>query len=287
MLHFIDDEEKMKIAFLMHGITGKADKYGTGSGLDCSLAYDHFKKHILDVNDHVDVFYHTWSVENEDKLKELYKPKDCIAEEQIHFDFEYSVGPGHGGEGTYRGVENLRFHSLYSRWYSAQQANKLKKEYEEKNNFKYDIVMLTRFDLAYIVNFNFKDCNKEKLYVIGPDGGTTGYNDLWFFSSSENMDKFCNMYEFVKDIKHFPHKHTHNHYYCKVYVNELNLTEQVEFLGHRAWTGNPYDPNGPEGGPSPTVRHFYKLSERVTVKEDEEARKVVTNTNRKITREEA
>ena len=177
----------MKIAILMHGITGRADKYGTGSDLDCSLAHKHFKKHILDINEHVDVFYHTWSKQYEKILKELYAPKDYIAEEQIHFDFEYTVGPGAGGEGTFRGIENLRFHSFFSRWYSAQQANLLKKKYERENGFKYDIVMLTRFDLAYLVNFNFSVCNKEQFHVIGPDGGETGFNYLWFFSSSEKI----------------------------------------------------------------------------------------------------
>lgn len=270
----------------MHGITGRADKYGTGSDLDCSLSHKHFKKHILDVNDHVDVFYHTWSKQHEEELKQLYNPKYSIAEEQIHFDFEYTVGGTFGGQGSFRGIENLRFHSFFSKWYSAQQANLLKKKYEKENNFKYDIVMLTRFDLAYLVNFNFDSYDKEEFHVLGPDGKAAGFNDLWFFSKSQNMDKFCDMYEYVKDIKHFAHKHTHNHYYCREYAKKIGLFEKTRYVGHRAWTGSVRDPNGPEGGPSPTVRHYYGVSERVTVKEDENERTAVKSTNKTITREQ-
>ena len=44
---------------------------------------------------------------------------------------------------------------MFSRWYSAKMANELKRQHEEKNNFKYDFVMLTRLDLAYLVDFDF------------------------------------------------------------------------------------------------------------------------------------
>ena len=60
----------MKIAILMHGSTGTADKFNTGSKIPVGLSYEHFKKHILDVNSkhQVDVFMHSWSTEDKDEL---------------------------------------------------------------------------------------------------------------------------------------------------------------------------------------------------------------------------
>ena len=41
----------------------------------------------------------------------------------------------------------------YSRWYSTKKVIELKKKYEIKNNFKYDLVFLTRLDWAFIKPF--------------------------------------------------------------------------------------------------------------------------------------
>ena len=58
----------------------------------------------------------------------FYKDWDILG---FIFDFEYIVGDpdGPGGEinrwkdGKFKGLDNLRFHSLFSRWYSAMKVN--------------------------------------------------------------------------------------------------------------------------------------------------------------------
>lgn len=65
----------MKVALCLFGIVGgKEGKDGKGGNVDYQIAFDHYKKHILDKND-VDVFIHTWSIELEEELKAIYKPK--------------------------------------------------------------------------------------------------------------------------------------------------------------------------------------------------------------------
>lgn len=262
-----------RIAILLHGTAGTADKYGTGSNIDVSISCDHFSKHIKGVNENVDVFMHSWSEDRKEKLIELYEPKLHYFEPQLIFDFEYAVGSldGPGGEsnvwvdGKFKGLDNLRFHGLFSRWYSAKAANNLRLVYEKQKGFEYDFVMLTRYDLAYNVDFDFSNFSKEKFYVIPPlslhSTGDIhhGMNDLWFVTDSEKMTNFLEMYEWIKTLKHFPHKYTHSHFLSLYFLAVLGYQEKIDYFGEeRPWE------RGLEGemmGPSPLVRHAYELRE--------------------------
>ena len=258
----------MKIAILMHGLAGKTDKYGTGENLDVSLSHKHLKRHILDVNSdaQVDFFMHTWSVEQETQLKELYRPIDSVFENQIIFDFSYTVGnpQGPGGEsnrwvdGSFKGVDNLRFHSMFSRWYSAKVANDLKKNHENKTGEVYDFVMLTRYDLAYVTDFVFSNFSKENFYAIPPSDSHHGLQDLWFITDSSKMDVFCGMFDWIKNIKHFPHKFTHSHWLSRKYLEHTGMISKLDFFGPpRHWdTGKA----GLKQGSAPLVRDYYDLA---------------------------
>lgn len=265
----------MKIAILMHGMAGNTDKYGTGKSVDTTLSYNHAKKHILDINNdcEIDFFMHCWSPEQKENLLNLYKPKAELFEKQIIFDFEYAVGNvnGPGGEsnrwvdGKFKGVDNLRFHSLFSRWYSAKIANNLKSEYEKQNNFTYDFVMLTRYDLAYVVDFVFRNFDKNKFYAIPPIDVNHGIQDLWFISNSKSMNTFCGMFDWIKQIKHFPHKFTHSHWLCLQFLISSGLAKNLDFFGPERLWGLGRD--GVLLGSSPLVRDYYKLFE-ITPDED-------------------
>lgn len=223
----------MKVAFCLVGLAGGInDKFG-GLPVDFKRGYKHYKKHILDKND-CDVFIHSWSVQFEKEVKEAYKPKKSIFEKQIIFDkpnFLLKISSKNA----------LRKHSIYSRWYSTKKVIELKKEYERENNFKYDCVFLTRFDVAFFKDVVFKNYDMNKFYAAYatdyyteegvkilnvdyhklaktmdtskwvrkpsgyPEVKNQGLADLWFFSNSEAMDKFSVLYdhldEYFKEIK--------------------------------------------------------------------------------------
>jgi hypothetical protein len=119
---------------------------------------------------------------------------------------------------------------IYQKWYSNNEkwiyyyrhcsqlesiflANELKKKYEIQNNFKYDVVIRCRFDLPLRQEFNFKEYDLDNyVYVrdvraewIGmpiPKGNKRlerHVNDMFAFSSSVNMDKWCNLYNYIKE----------------------------------------------------------------------------------------
>jgi hypothetical protein len=255
-----------KIAVMMHGQAGNTDKYGTGKAVDVEISFRHFKERILDVNPHVDIFMHSWSTDRRDKLADLYAPKLEYFEPQIIFDFEYIVGDpnGPGGEincwhdGKFRGLDNLRFHSLFSRWYSAKMVNELRLMHQTQHGFEYDYVMLTRYDLAYVEDFDFTKFTNNQFYAI-PPVSHHGIQDLWFIASNEDMNSLCEMYDWIKRIGHFPHKFTHSHWLTLNYLKLTGIDSRLQFFGsERPWE---MGKEGAKLGPSPLVRDYYDVCE--------------------------
>lgn len=68
----------MKIALCLSGLVGSLERFGEGDSIDLSLAYNHFKKHIFNINNNVDIFIHSWSTESEEEICDLYKPTRSI-----------------------------------------------------------------------------------------------------------------------------------------------------------------------------------------------------------------
>jgi len=251
----------MKIAVLMHGLAGYTNKYGTGKSTPLSISHDHFVENIQNANADcdIDVYMHSWSTECEDELVSLYKPKQYLFEDQIHFDFEYIVGnpsfpmnEGKTENGVFKGVENIRFHSLFSRWYSAKSAYQLM----ESSGADYDLVLLTRFDLAYTEKMVFNQIDTNKLTIIPPISHH-GIHDLFFIGSVSVMKKMSQMFDFVSSIKTFEHWGVHSHYLSAVHVQNCIGFGNVAFFGtERLWD------SGLEGlktGPAPLVRDYYDL----------------------------
>jgi len=255
----------MKIAVMMHGMSGNTNKYGTGNQLDVDISHGHFVENILKCNpeDQVDIFMHSWSLDSEKRLTELYSPKSKLFEEQIHFDFEYIVGDpskpmneGKTENGVFKGAENIRFHSLFSRWYSAKAVNDLRLQYEKINNIEYDLIILTRFDLAYLYPVVFSKFDYEKIYTISPPSNH-GFHDLFFVGGSDVINTLCEMFNFVSSIKHFANWNIHSHRLVAHWIVEKIGYQNLAFLGpDRLWDAGS---EGAKTGPAPLVRDHYSL----------------------------
>ena len=215
----------MKVALCLSGkvgnTIGKSGNHKSESRV-LQKGFEHYKRHIIDKNN-VDIFVHCWDKELEQEVKDLYKPKRCTFEDQIYFEIpDYVTG------------EESRKNNHYSRWYSNYKVNQLRKEYEEQNNFEYDFVMTTRFDLAWETDVDFSKYENNSFYagkwsaVIDAHGRdlfkggrgplydiidtkhpildslklvekgyphtSDGFLDLWFFSNSKNSTKFFDIY---------------------------------------------------------------------------------------------
>jgi hypothetical protein len=115
--------------------------------------FEHYKRHVIDKND-VDVFIHCWDEELKEETLNLYQPVAHKFEPQVYFDIpDHVIG------------DSQRKNNHYSRWYSNMVVNNLREQYETENNFKYDFVMTTRFDLAFETDILFSDLDAESFYA--------------------------------------------------------------------------------------------------------------------------
>ena len=143
----------MRIALCLSGYFNSI-KDSTSFGDD---GYLYIKKHILDEVDNghqVDVFFHNWEPNLYDKIVNLYKPKKYIIEPQIDFEKvadQHKVSrihlDKHNKLGTWSinsstGTGYVGPERLLSQFYSVQKSFELKRQYEEDNNFKYDLLRL-------------------------------------------------------------------------------------------------------------------------------------------------
>ncbi len=252
-----------RVALCFYGLVGsKIGKNGNGESLDPTIAYEYYKKHILDVNDNVDVFIHSWSYDSKKKLLKLYKPKKEAIEKQR----EFSQSASHPKKLNIKGIKSkikLLYLKLfngtkydawldsreketfraYSRWYSSKKVIDLKSEYEKENNFKYDVVMVTRLDIGFFndVIFDKYDMNyfyashrndsstKEMNYQANYENHYEGieFQDFWFFSNSEIMDKFALLFDIIENYEISPHRSSRQH------VDKVIGKEKVKYTLYR------------------------------------------------------
>jgi hypothetical protein len=225
----------MRIAYCLCGIVG-ASNFGMGLGKDIDYRLAHYfnKKNIFDVNDKVDVFMHSWSVNHQEGLEKIYEPKGSLFEKQIDF-----------------GQPTIRDNAIASRWYSTAMCNQLRKEYQTKNNVSYDVVMFFRFDHIFLKPLNFDEFDLDSIWFRHrrPYGWTDGvreadnkvndidtekYQDLstresrrklnlhpndrvydsFVFSNPHNIDKYASVYEYLVNENpniNSPHAEIPNH----------------------------------------------------------------------------
>mgnify|MGYP001812543692 CR=1 FL=1 len=200
----------MKIALALSGyFDSKRDS--SSLGLD---GFNHIKNRILD-NNNVDVYIHSWDLENRNVIEDLYGPwiKESVFEEQINFkpafyDNELDKYP------IRQGV--TMFWNVFSQFYSIQQTFKLIEEH-------YDVAIKARFDLGRINRQSSGPFNRNNPYAvqcINFDSSldmsqiymakwqqsyldNEGPADMWFYSGWENMQNFCRLYDIARsDVRY-------------------------------------------------------------------------------------
>lgn len=258
----------MKVALCLYGIVGgDSGKGGQGSSAETlKIGHRHYRQFLIDANAEVDVFVHTWSVDQKARIERLYQPKRAIYEPQIKFKVPKWV----------RG-DAERKNNHYSKWYSTKRTLDLKRVYEEANNFKYDFVMTTRFDIALKTPFKFDGFDPDKFYaghwckIVNANGvdvfkggrgplygllkkgakidnykhAHTGYPhtdegliDQWFFSGSKNMDAFASLYDRLDEYTKPGNRlndasnRISNHRLALHHLKQAKLIDKLDFAYH-------------------------------------------------------
>lgn len=90
----------------------------------------------------------------------------------------------------------------YSMYYSIYKANELKKDWENKNNIKFDVVYRIRSDIELLNEHDLprKTIQPNTLYVPANDHHG-GLNDQFAFGDSPSMDLYSSCFLNIKNIK--------------------------------------------------------------------------------------
>jgi hypothetical protein len=153
-----------------------------------------FQEYLLSTHD-VDVFF--YGLENRDgseinrqDLEQLYHPKISVVNNQQYYD---SIPcPYH-------------LPSAYYAFYNIYMCNELKKQYEIKNGFKYDLVIRSRTDCFWFRYIREQEFELAKHNIMIPaDWAFKGVNpyarsDMFAFGNSELMDSYSLMFTRLKE----------------------------------------------------------------------------------------
>tara|TARA_Y100001938_G_C7971414_1_gene369523 strand:- start:333 stop:869 length:537 start_codon:yes stop_codon:yes gene_type:complete len=133
-------------------------------------------------------------------------------------------------------------------WYSRQKTIQLAEEYEKENDFKYDHVILTRFDIAFMKKFNFDDYDRSKLYISPPilyrdhAGQNIPYriNDTWFMGNIKNLSKVTKINDTYEKIaisnnKMWPMEPVSSHEVITEHFTNEALFKDIECIFPRPW----------------------------------------------------
>lgn len=119
---------------------------------------------------------------------------------------------------TINGYNLLHIGMMFFRLYKA---NEFKKVWEYQNNFKYDFVIRSRFDIK-IDEVNF---DENKLYILIEDNIC---KDLFFYGPSYLMDQVCEVYEWFKhQSPESLYLFTSAEHVFKYYLDQLNVLNNV------------------------------------------------------------
>jgi len=252
----------MKVALCFYGLVGsQVGKNGVGISLDPAIAYKLNNENLIlnnkNLGHDVDVFIHSWSHEAKGELISLYQPKSSQIEKQKEFPSSHKISNNRDFSELVKMALSVikkprdllplisknkkEAFRAYSRWYSNKAVLDLKKEYEKKNRFKYDCVMIIRLDVGFYEPLDFSSYDMNNFhasnwndYPIEANNYTAnkenhnvgkGFLDFWFFSNSDNMNQFSYLYYQISNYHVCPHRAAYQHV--------TSFTDKIKYTKYR------------------------------------------------------
>jgi hypothetical protein len=175
-------------------------------------SYKNFLKILQHVGD-VNVFCHTWDIEDSvtSAWWKDHKPDDPPPAtvdkneiEQTYFPVLYSIEQSRQFDANdYSGNSSIPIPGILSMLYSQMQAFKLLEKYERQNEFKYDVVIKTRYDLLYEITEDFINCIKTNDRIFLPSSNPYeligSCSDIFAIGSRKNMEAYFDFCENFKE----------------------------------------------------------------------------------------
>jgi hypothetical protein len=141
-----------------------------------------------------DIFIHTWydnDINENDEVIKTYKPKKYAVDKnnQIVLKQTYPRGTS----------ERYKAYNIFSLYRSIEACNNLKRLYEIENQFRYDWVFRLRMDYAVNRKFDLSSLDSDKIHFPSDLQERNMVTDQFAFSSSQNMDTYSSVYNFLDD----------------------------------------------------------------------------------------
>lgn len=203
-------------------------------------------KRWFDLNKHeydIDVFIHSWDVSGatgqlvngcypwkgthppKELTLNLYTPVSYLIEPQISFDVSRN----------FHGPFVVNLHNTKSMFYGIERVNKLRKEYEEKQGLKYDLVVRARYDVILRTPLSFSNFDTESVHLhCRPKHTPTSTSDLLAFGPGELMDQYSDTFN------HLDRYNCDEGVFCcgEIILGHALYNDKKIKISEHDWTGN-------------------------------------------------
>ena len=188
----------MKVAVCFFGL--HPDETWKGQKIKKDKCFELWQKNVFNIND-CDIFMHSFSKKQNELLK--YNPKEYLFEKEENSDIDFEeinkIEEQNKQKKKYNGWNLSKTKINYYISYGMKRTIELMSNYELKNNIKYDLVLLSRIDICWLIPINFNELNTNKIYsaIWGKDNihSETGLLGYWLISNSNNMKKIGTFYD--------------------------------------------------------------------------------------------
>ena len=194
----------MKLAVCLHGLA-------RGSSVRADGAWEEKYESLLEfLEPHdFDVFIHSWDLDIGSNLDSIFNPKASVyepqklfGEEVRHYSKFKAINSNENGARQGDLFKTLSF--LYSR----KKAVDLKNYYSNKFKFKYDVVLISRFDVghhnsganktSFLPKFGLPKVKQGEIHQAYWDQTNAGPSDHWFISRDNESQLISNLYNNLK-----------------------------------------------------------------------------------------
>lgn len=134
-----------------------------------------------------------YSLLDKSKLLDEFKFQGFLCENQDEFMDEYNISDSYMARDSFNQIK--MFYGIYKSF-------QIMKDYESKNNIKYDYVIRIRPDLALSTQLSLEDfgvLNASNIAVGIKDGA--GVDDCFFYATREAYEKAVNIWESMINVK--------------------------------------------------------------------------------------
>jgi len=181
-----------------------------------------------------DVFIHTWydNDKNEhEKVIETYKPKKYRVDKNNQLTLKQPYPRGTS--------ERYKAYNVFSFYRSIQICNNIKRLYEIENEFRYDWVFRLRMDYAVNRKFDLKSLNNDMIHVPFDLMERNMITDQFAFSSSQNMDIYSSVYDFLDDYYNAGEDMVGEHMLIR-HLTEKNIYDKRQYhdMNHPFYPGS-------------------------------------------------